>query len=142
MAPRHSRWVPKAQKSSLSVSFTASSDSTAASPYKLGPPAPLLGPPSVPMSTSGPAPYQRKECCGPLGTRFDCPATQPILLISFEVALLPLPNMPRSVTVYCGFSLPGACAAGAATVANDAAKPRDKELNFHLLFISSPLSVS
>jgi hypothetical protein len=36
---------------------------------------------------------------------------------------------------------PGAWAAGAATVAREAAKPTDKELNFHLLFIWSPLSV-
>src|ERR1700721_332842 len=140
MAPRHWRWVPKAQKSSLSGSFTASSDPIAASPYRLGPPAPLLGPPSVPMSTSGPAPYQRKECCGPFGTRFDCPATQPTLFISFDVALLPFPNTPRSLTVYCGFSHPGAWAAGDATVAREATKPTDKELNFHLRFIWSPLS--
>src|ERR1700722_6852136 len=137
MAPRHSRWVPKAQKSSLSVSFTASSDSTAASPYKLGPPAPLLGPPSVPMSTSGPSPYQRKECWGPLGTRFDCPATQPILFMSFDVALLPFPKTPRSVTVYWGLSAPGVWAGTA--VVRHAARPREKEVNFHLLFISSPL---
>src|SRR6202012_2272755 len=137
MAPRHSRWVPKAQKSSLSGSFTASSDSTAASPYRLGPPAPLLGPPSVPRSTRGPAPYQRKECCGPLGTRFDCPAIQPRLFMSFDVALFPFPNAPRSVTVYCGCLQAGAWARAAADI-SDATRPRDKEVNFVCMFISSP----
>src|SRR5271168_1679065 len=111
MAPRHTRWVPKAQKSSLSGSAVASSDSTATSPYRLGPSAPLLRPPSVPRSTKGPAPYQRAACCGPLGTRFDDAATQPILFMSFDVELLPVPNTPRSVTVYSGFSQPGAWAA-------------------------------
>src|ERR1700733_13275782 len=140
MAPRHTRWVPKAQKSSLSGSAVASSDPTAASPYRFGPSAPLLGPPRVPRSFKGPAPYQRKACCGPLGTRFEDPATQPILFISNAEEFVPVPNTPRSVTVYCGFSHPGAWAAGAATVAREATTPRDKELNFQFLFISSPLS--
>ena len=55
--------------------------------------------------------------------------------------LLPFPNTPRSLTEYWGIAHPGAWAAGAATVAKVAAKPTDKELNFHLLFIWSPLSV-
>src|SRR3984885_6639743 len=141
MAPRHWRWVPKTQKSSLSGSFAASSDPTAASPYKLGPSAPLFGPPRVPMSTSGPAPYQRKACCGPSGTRFDCPATQPMLFMSFDVALLPFPNAPRSVTVYWGCLQAGALAGAAADI-SEAIRPRDKEVNLVCIFILSPLTVS
>jgi hypothetical protein len=44
--------------------------------------------------------------------------------------------------VYCGIAHAGAGAPEAAPVAREATTPRDNELNFHLLFISSPFSVS